>query len=205
MPTPSRAETGMIAAGDQAETLQIIGDFGFDLAKSRRIVGDAVHLVDDDHDLPDAEQMQQVAVPPRLVAHAFGRVDHQDGGVGLRRAGDHVAQEFGVARRIDQHEIPRARAELDLAGVDGDVLVALGLQRIEHERPFERHAAPRAHGLQLFELAVRQAVGFVEQPADQRRLAVVDMADDDDADQRPRIGRAPRGVSFGWGRWRSWD
>ncbi len=34
---------------------------------------DAVHLVDDDRDLPDAEQMQQIAVPPGLVAHAFER------------------------------------------------------------------------------------------------------------------------------------
>ena len=75
-------------------------------------------------------------------------------------------------------------AEADLAGVERDALVALGLQRIEQERPFERHAAPLADGLERFELAVRQAAGFVQQPADQRRLAVIDMPDDDDADQR---------------------
>ena len=66
---------------------------------------DPVHLVDDDRDLFDAEQMQQIAVPPGLVAHAFQRVDDQDRAVGLRRAGDHVAQEFGVARRVDQHHV----------------------------------------------------------------------------------------------------
>ena len=152
---------------------------------------DAVHLVDDDRDLLDAEQMQQIAVPPGLVAHAFERVDDQHRAVGLRGAGDHVAQEFGVAGRVDQHDVARAGAEADLRGVDGDALVALGLQRVEQERPFERHAAPRADGLQHFELALGQAAGLVQQAADQRGLAVIDMADDDDADLRTRgaVGR----------------
>ena len=157
-----------------------------DLAEAARVVADAVHLVDDDGDLPDAEQMQQIAVPARLLAHALGGVDDQQRGIGLRGAGDHVAQEFGVAGRVDQHEVARRRAEADLAGVDGDALVALGLQRVEQERPLERHAAPRADGLELLELAVGQAAGLVQQPADQGRLAVIDMADDDDAHQRAR-------------------
>ena len=147
---------------------------------------DAVHLVDDDRDLLHAEQVQQIAVPPGLVAHAFERVDDQHRAVGLRGAGDHVAQEFGMAGRVDQHDVARIGAEADLRGVDGDALVALGLERVEQERPFERHAAPRADGFQHLELAVGQAAGLVQQAADQRRLAVVDMADDDDADLRTR-------------------
>ena len=146
---------------------------------------DAIHLVDDDRDLADAEQMQQIAVPAGLVAHAFGGVDDQHRGIGLRGAGDHVAQEFRVARRIDQHDLARIGAEADLRGVDGDALVALGLQRVEQERPFERHAAPRADRLQHLQLAVGQAAGLVQQPPDQRRFAVIDMADDDDAHLRP--------------------
>ena len=123
---------------------------------------------------------------PGLVADAFQRVDDQDRAVGLRGAGDHVAQEFGVAGRVDQHHVARRGAEADLGGVDGDALVALGLQCIEQERPFERHAAPGADRLQHFELALGQAAGFVQQAADQGRLAVIDMADDDDADLRAR-------------------
>ena len=161
-------------------------DLALDRVEARRVVADAVHLVDDDGDLPHAEQVQQIAVPPRLLAHALGGIDDQHRGVGLGGAGDHVAQELGVAGRVDQHEIARGRAEADLAGVDGDALVALGLQRVEQERPFERHAAPRADRLELLELAVGQAAGLGQQPADQRRLAVVDMADDDDAHQRTR-------------------
>ena len=126
-----------------------------DLSRSRRNGPreiDAVHLVDDDGDLPDAEQMQQIAVTPGLVAHAFERVDDQDRAVGLRGAGDHVAQEFGMAGRIDQHDVARRRAEADLRGVDGDALVALGLQRVEQERPFERHAPPRLTALSVSSL-----------------------------------------------------
>ena len=135
--------------------------------------------------------MQQIAVAAGLVAHAFQRVDDQHRAVGLRGAGDHVAQEFRVAGRVDQHDVARSGAEADLRGVDGDALVALGLQRVEQEGPFERHAAPRADGFQHLELALGQAAGLMQEAADQRRLAVVDMADDDDAHLRPcrAVGR----------------
>ncbi len=168
------------------------GNLVADRLESRRAEIDPVHLVDDNSDLFDAEQMQQIAVAPRLVAHAFQRIDDQHGAVGLRSAGDHVAQEFGVTGRIDQHHVARAGAEADLRGVDGDALIAFGLQRIQKKRPFERHAAPRADGFQHFELAFGQAAGFVQQAPDQSGLAVIDMTDDDDADLRAR-GAVRRG------------
>ena len=162
------------------------GNLVADLPESCRAEIDPVHLVDDNGDLFDAKQMQQIAVAPGLVAHAFQRVDDQHRTVRLRGAGDHVAQEFGVAGRVDQHYVAGPGAEADLRGVDGDALVALGLQRVEQERPFERHAASRADGLEHFELALGQAAGLVQQASDQRGLAVVDMADDDDANLRSR-------------------
>ena len=82
---------------------------------------------------------------------------------------------------VDQHHVARPRTKADLRGVDGDALVALGLQRVEQERPFERHASPCADLFQHLELAVRQAAGFMQQAADQRRFAVIDVADNDDA------------------------
>ena len=103
------------------------GNLVLDFLKSRRAEIDPVHLVDDNSDLLDAKQVQQVAVAPGLVAHAFQRVDDQQRAVGLRGAGDHVAQEFGVARRVDQHHVAGSGAEANLRGVDGDALIALGL------------------------------------------------------------------------------
>ena len=81
------------------------GNLVLDFLKSRRAEIDPIHLVDDNGDLFDPKQMQQVAVAPRLVAHAFQRVDDQESAVGLRGAGNHVAQEFGVAGRVNQHHI----------------------------------------------------------------------------------------------------
>ena len=42
---------------------------------------------------------------PRLVANALERIDDQDRRVGLCRAGDHVAKEFGMAGSVDQNNI----------------------------------------------------------------------------------------------------
>ena len=89
------------------------GNLVADLVKSRRAEIDPVHLVDDDRDLLDAEQMQQIAVAPGLVAHAFQRVDDQNRAIRLRGAGDHVAQEFGVAGGVDQHDVARRGTKAD--------------------------------------------------------------------------------------------
>jgi len=69
------------------------------------------------------------------------------------------------------------------------------LQRVEQERPFERHAAARAHCGELADLVGRHAAGLVEQPADQGRLAVVDVPDDDDAHERAHARRLARNGS----------
>lgn len=89
-----------------------------------------------------------------------------------------------MAGRVDQDDIAAPGAKANLRGVDGDALVALGLQRIEQERPFERHAASLAGRLERFELAVRQASGLVKQTTDQSRFAVVHMANYDHAELR---------------------
>ena len=91
-----------------AEAGQMRGNLVADLVEARRAEIDPVHLVDDHGDLFDAEKMQQIAVAPGLVAHALQRVDDQHGAVRLRGAGDHVAQEFGVAGRVDQHHVARS-------------------------------------------------------------------------------------------------
>ncbi|MHC2751218.1 hypothetical protein ACVIWV_006672 [Bradyrhizobium diazoefficiens] len=200
----ARRDAITVARGDRdhgrrrhAEAVEMRGNLVADRLEAIGGEIHAVHLVDDDRNLLHAEQMQEIAVPPGLVAHALERVDDQHRAVGLRGAGDHVAQEFGMAGRVDQHDVARIGAEADLRGVDGDALVALGLERVEQERPFERHAAPRADGLQHLQLAVGQAAGLVQEAADQRRLAVVDMADNDDADLRARGAVRGRGRSGG--------
>src|SRR3546814_655204 len=94
--------------------------------------------------------------------------------------------------RIDDDVIALLGLEPDLRRVDGDALVALRLERVHQEGPFERHAAPLAHRLDGLELAFRKRPGVVKQAADQRGLAVIDVADDDDAELLPEQVRGGR-------------
>jgi len=141
----SNAEVGEIAAHSARHFLEA----GFRVA-------DGVHLVDADDDLVDAEQMQKVGVAARLLLRAVLGVDHEDGGVGLGGTGDHVLDELAVPRRVDQHIVARVSVEEDLRDIDGDALVALRLQRIQQERPFERHAALFAHRAHRLDPSLRQ-------------------------------------------------
>ena len=151
-------------------------------------VVDEVHLVHDDDDLADAEQAQEVAVPAGLFLHAFGRVDEDERGIGAGGAGHHVLEELLVAGRVDDDVLALLGAKPDLRGVDRDVLVALGLQRVHQIGPLERHAAALRDVRELLELAVGQRAGVVEQTADERGFAVVHVPDDDETELVPRVG-----------------
>ncbi len=61
----------------------------------------------------------------RIVAHAFARVDDEQRRLGARGAGDHVAQELGVAGGIEQEVVALTALEEDAGGIDGDALRAL--------------------------------------------------------------------------------
>ena len=91
--------------------------------------------------------------------------------------------------RVDDDVLPFLRVKPNLRGVDRDVLVALGLQRVHQVRPLERHAAALGDFLQLLQFAFRQRAGVVQQAAHKRGLAVVHVADDDDL-QLPRWKRS---------------
>ncbi len=121
-------------------------------------------------------------MPPRLLAHAFIRRDQQHRRIRAGRAGDHVFQELLVPRRVDDDVGSAGRLELDLRGVDRDVLLLLLEQRIEQEGVFKLHPLLAARRLDLLDLAVRQRLRVVENAADKRGFAVIDMADEDDAE-----------------------
>ena len=169
---------------------QIGADIRLDRGKARGIVAGHIHLVHRHHHLAHAQQMQQIAMPARLFLHAIHRIDHQHRGGGGGRAGDHVLQELLVTGRIDDEIGTRCRVETDLRRVDGDALVAFGLEGIQQEGPFERHAALFRHRLDGFQLAVGHRAGVVDQPSDQRGLAVIDMADDDDGQRAHPLDHA---------------
>ena len=117
-----------------------------------------------------------------LLARSFVGGDEQQGGVGARRADSQVLEELLVAGRVDEHGVPPSRgAEGSLGNADADVLVALGLEGVHEERVLEGHAALAAGLLDALQPALRERAAVVQQAADERGLAVVHVADDDDA------------------------
>ena len=86
-----------------------------------------------------------------------------------------------MAGSVDDDVVAPRRVEEGLRGIDRDALVPLGLQGIEQEGEFESHAAALAAGPDLLRLAVGQRAGVMQDATHQGRLAVVDVADEDDA------------------------
>ena len=67
------------------------------------------------------------------------------------------------------------RGEVAVGDVDGDALLALGPQAVGEQREVRVLVAPLARrALDRLELVLEDRLRVVEQPADERRLAVVD-------------------------------
>ena len=78
-----------------------------------------------------------VAVPAGLREHALARVDQDDGAVGGRGAGGHVARVLLVARRVGDDELALVGREEAVGDVDGDALLALGREAVDEQREVE--------------------------------------------------------------------
>ena len=123
-------------------------------------------------------------MPAGLTQHAGAGVDQQDGHVGVRGAGEHVAGVALVAGRVGQDVAAVGGREEAVRHVDGDALFAFGTQTVR-----QRGEIGDAVGVgDGFQVVQRQAVGVVQQPPDQRALAVVDRTRGSDPQQLPRDG-----------------
>ena len=99
------------------------------------------------------------------------------GEIRRRRAGRHVARVLLVAGRIGDDEFAPRGGEIAIGDVDRDSLLAFGAQAVREQRKIDQ--AGRAIDLALLhrsELIFVNALGVVQQPADQRRFAVVHAA-----------------------------
>lgn len=91
--------------------------------------------------MANADQAQQHGMTTRLLLRTFQRIDHQHGGLGIGRTRDHVAQKLAMARRIDDHEFTPVQMERNTRGIDSHTLIALDLQGVEQEAPFDSESA----------------------------------------------------------------
>ena len=160
--------------------------FAFNLRKSLLRKLCEIHFVDDDDQLLDPEQTQQIRVAPALFAHPFVRCDHENGCIGARRARDHVLQKFLVTRCVDDDVVAARGPKRNLRCVDRDVLFLLLEQGVEQKREFKFHPFRRARLFDHVDLSVGQRIGVVQDATNERGLAVIYVAHEDDFQRRCR-------------------
>ncbi len=148
--------------------------------------------------MPDADEGGDEGVAARLRQHALAGIDEDDREIGGRGAGRHVAGVLLVTRCVGDDEGAAGGGEIAIGDVDGDALLALGLQAVEQQRIVEPAIGPAdagAVGLERRDDVVGNGARLVEQAAKQGRLAVIDRAAGDEAQQRAagRCGIIGRG------------
>ena len=122
----------------------------------------------------DAQQRGDEAVTLGLGLHAIARIDQNDRQVAGGRAGGHVAGVLLVARSIGNDELALGGGKITVRYIDGDALLALGLQAIDQQRQIDVFAGS-ADLLRVagdgFEVVLVDHLRVVQQAADQRALA----------------------------------
>jgi hypothetical protein len=138
-----------------------------------------IHLVDGYDDVLDAQQRGDEAVALGLSLHAIAGIDQNDRQVAGGRPGGHVAGVLLVAGGIGNDELALRRGEITVGHIDGDALLTLGLQAIDQQRQIDVLASGTdllriaSNGLQMILI---DHLRVMQQAADQRALAVVDVA-----------------------------
>jgi hypothetical protein len=91
-----------------------------------------------------------------------------------------------VPRRVGDDELALVARKIAVSDVDRDALLALGAEAVDQQREVDRlalGAVPLAVALQRGELVVEDLPRLVKQPPDQGRLAVINAATGDEAQQ----------------------
>jgi hypothetical protein len=164
----------------EAERLEVADDL---VVAFLRPAGE-VHLVHRDGDVRHTQDRRDVCVPARLLDHAVPRVDEDDREIGGGRARDHVPRVLDVPGRVGKLKAAPRRHERAVGDVDRDPLLPLRAQAVGEERKVHvRVAAASRRLLDVLHLVDEDLLRVVEEPADQRRLAVVDRAARDEAEE----------------------
>ena len=116
-------------------------------------------------------------MPPALLDHTVAGVDQDHREVGRRGTGDHVAGVLDVPGGVGDDELALGRREVAVGDIDRDALLALGAQPVGQQREVGVLGALVTRGaLDGLELVLEDRLAVVQQPPDQRALAVVDRA-----------------------------
>ena len=124
--TDRNGDDGLYAqlSGEGGERLGDRPEHGF-------VAADAVHLGHRQNDRLHAQQGDQMAVSPGLGQQPLFRINQNDGDIGVRGPGHHVARELLMARRVDGQEGAARGGERAIGHIDGDALFPLGHQAVD--------------------------------------------------------------------------
>src|SRR6476659_4344653 len=97
-----------------------------DLLELLTVPADQVHLVDREHDVPDAQQRRQERVPARLFEQAVPGVDQNNRQLCGGRPGDHVARVLNLTGSVADAESPLGRGGVPGPGLYTATLLPSG-------------------------------------------------------------------------------
>ena len=106
---------------------------GLDSAKNLLVKVDQVHFVDGQHHVPYPQQRGDAAMAVGLYQQSFAGIDQQHGQICRRGAGGHVAGILFMPWGVSHDKAPFGRREKTIGHIDGDALLALGLQAIDEQ------------------------------------------------------------------------
>ena len=117
-------------------------------------------------------------MPQRLRRQAMTRIHENDRHIRSGRSRRHVARVLLMAGRVGDDELPSRRGKIPVRHVDRDPLLALRLQPVGQQRKIDRPCATGSDRLFLRDSKLIFIDGFrvVQQPANQRGLAVIHAA-----------------------------
>ena len=175
---------GNYSDGFNIETLEIIANFLHKSVETGVVIANQIHFVNDDAELSHAHEMEKKSVPEGLLLESFLCINDKKRCIGAFGASDHIAHEAFVSGRINEDVFAVMAIESYPCAVDCNALVAFGLERIHEECPLKGDTPALAHFLHCGFFAVGKRVDVMEESPDERRLAVVDMPDEDEVQWR---------------------
>ncbi len=107
-----------------------LSEFFLDLLEPFLRPAHQVHFVHTQHEVGYPQESGQEGVPPRLFEHPFASIHQDQGKVGRRRAGHHVAGVLLVPGSVRDDELPMRGREIPVGHVDRDALFTLGAQSV---------------------------------------------------------------------------
>ena len=178
--SPRSAEIGMQVTSVNFDVRSESAISGAILSNTPLVPIDEIHLVDGQHDVADSHQRHDVAVPEGLGQQAFASIDQQHGELRRRSRCRHVASVLFVTWRISDDEAAATGRKIAISDVDRDALLAFRLQPVDQQGEIELTwrggAEAQRIGGKRHQLILVKQTAIKQQPADQRRFAVVNRA-----------------------------